>query len=140
MIVLDASVAAKWLFSESQTEIANSLFESSELFAAPGLIRMEVADAVVRRFRTGQLDQQAARRTCDSWNLLLDNRFVTLLPDHDLFASAQSLAFQCKHTIADCLYLAAASALQCKLITADRDFCERAKAVYEPVELLGQIA
>jgi predicted nucleic acid-binding protein len=140
MIVLDASVAVKWLCSEVQTEIANDLLETSEQFAAPALIRMEVADAVVRRFRTGQVAEEAAKQICDKWHLLLDARFVALLPDQELFASAQQLAFQCKHTIADCLYLAAAKSLRCKLITADRDFWQRAKAVYEPSELLAHDA
>jgi len=49
---------------------------------------------------------------------------------------AVELAMSLKHTLQDCLYLAAAQQLKARLVTADRPFFERAKVAFQQIEML----
>jgi predicted nucleic acid-binding protein len=48
MIVVDASVAAKWFLPEKGSSAALALQEGPSQLAAPDLIRMEVAAAITK--------------------------------------------------------------------------------------------
>ena len=45
LVVVDACVAAKWLFSERDTAAANELLFAELRFGAPSIIRVEVPGA-----------------------------------------------------------------------------------------------
>lgn len=136
MMVLDASVAAKWFLPEDGTEEALELLESGPELLAPHLIRLEVAAAITRRVRMGELAAADARRRCERWFRHLEQGVLTLLPEEDLLSEALDLALGLKHTLQDCLYLAAARRNNVPLLTADRTFRERAAAAYPLVQLL----
>ena len=51
MIVIDASVAAKWYLPEKGSDAAVELQEGPDQLFAPDLIRMEVAGSITRRVR-----------------------------------------------------------------------------------------
>ncbi|KAB2958399.1 MAG: type II toxin-antitoxin system VapC family toxin [Candidatus Methylomirabilis oxygeniifera] len=138
MIVVDASVAAKWLLPEAGEQEAQALLDGEERLAAPETIRIEVAGAVIKRYRTGTMDETDARSRCEFWQSLIDNR-LHLLPVEGLFDQAMGLAFQLKHGLPDCLYLAAAGNIGAGLITADRTLFERGKAVHDRIQLLAGI-
>lgn len=140
LIVVDASVAAKWVLTEPQTGAALELLGGGFRCAAPSIIRVEVGGAVVRRLRTGAMGAQDARAACDDWRDLVGDGFVRLISTHELYDAAVELAFQTRHALPDCLYLAAARRLECRLITADRTLLDRGKAVHERIELLAAAA
>ena len=140
LVVVDACVAAKWLFSERDTAAANELLFAELRFGAPSIIRVEVAGAALRKFRLGAVDEASARNACERWESVLSERFVQLVSNDELHEAAVALAFRIQHTLVDCLYLAAAQILDCRLITADRPFFERAGTLYPRIELLRQAA
>lgn len=138
MIVVDASIAAKWYLNESGSEEAAHVLTSGAALLAPALIRIEVTGAIIRRFREGKLSLSRAREACALWEDDLAAGAIRLVPDDALLERARELAFQIRHTIQDCLYLAAAvEARGARLVTADPTFHTRATARFPVVDLLS---
>src|SRR5438876_12157295 len=131
MIVVDASIAAKWYLHEAGSDVAATLLTSTAVLIAPVLIRVEVTGAVLRRYREGKLSLERAREACDLWDADLAGGALRLVPDETLILPARSIAFQIRHAIQDCLYLAAAvEAGRARLVTADPTFHARAVAAF----------
>ena len=137
MIVVDASVAVKWFIPEAGEEAAAKLLGGKPRLVAPVLIRLEVTGAIIRRYREGHISEKRAREGRHAWEAMLENRVVRLVPDADLFEDAVHMAFLAKHTLADCLYLAAAKEFGAPVITADGPMRDRGTRVYKNIRLLG---
>jgi predicted nucleic acid-binding protein len=136
MIVLDASVAAKTYLEEAGTDAATELIAGSTKLLAPELIRMEVAGALCRRVRRGELQADEAEVRSQHWLAELDKGLFTLTPDRELLPEAVALSTKLKHPLPDCLYLAVAIRAHAPLITADRTFHDRARPLYKKISLL----
>ncbi|MGH7242368.1 MAG: type II toxin-antitoxin system VapC family toxin [Phycisphaerales bacterium] len=136
MIVVDASVAVKWLFDETNSESALSLLDQSSRLIAPSIIRLEVAGAVLWRFRDGRISYDAARAACDTWDDMLKRGILDLVPIEDVYPRAVDLALRVKHTIPDCLYVIAAQDHEATVITADQPMHERCSPAYSRISLL----
>ena len=67
MIVLDASVAVKAYFEEAGSEEATALLTGQERLRATELIRIEVAAALCRRVRKGELAAEEAKVRSGHW-------------------------------------------------------------------------
>jgi predicted nucleic acid-binding protein len=141
MIVLDANVAAKWLLPEKGTEAALALQEGPDQLFAPALIRLEVAGSITRRLRTekakDRLTPEDALGRCERWFRILDEATLSLIPESELLEQAVKLSIEIKHSLHDCMYLAAAKGLGARLITADRRFYDIASPAYGHVEMLA---
>ncbi len=136
MIVVDASIAAKWYLHEPGSAEAASLLTSAAILIAPALIRVEVNGAILRRYREGKLSLERAKEACGLWDADLANGALRLMADVDLIAPARDIAFQIRHTIQDCLYLAAAiESGSARLVTADCTFHTRAVSTFPFVDL-----
>ena len=60
IVVLDASVAVKWYVREQGSDQAVQLLDREDLhFVAPDLFRAEIANALLRQNRSGQLSEAA---------------------------------------------------------------------------------
>lgn len=141
LFVIDASVAAKWVLAEADTSAANELLLSDRhRLLAPASIRVEVAGAILRQYRTDRLTRDLARAACDRWDALVEDAFVRVLPIDGLYDTAVDLAFQARHALPDCFYLAAAQQLGATLVTADRTLFERGQQVHDRVRLLAKAA
>ena|SRR5579871_2370866 len=138
MIVLDASVAAKWLLPEAGSQEAAALQEGPDEMFGPDLIRMEVAAAITRRVRDEKkpIPATEAILRCARWFRLLDQATICLLPECELIDEAIQLSANLPHALQDCFYLTAAMRLDAALITADRRFHDRAKPFYKKISLL----
>jgi predicted nucleic acid-binding protein len=136
MIVVDASVAAKWLLPEPGQAEAEALLRDASALLAPAIIRVEVASAVTRRARLGSMPTDEVHRHYSNWSGLLRDGAVVLLPDEELLDQAVEWSIRIKHSLPDCLYLAAAQRHRVPLITADRKFHERAIASYPEIRML----
>jgi predicted nucleic acid-binding protein len=140
MIVVDASVVAKWLLPENGSETAIALEEGPDELFAPSLIHLEVAGAITRRVRAekakDRLRPDDALNRCGRWFRLLDQAALALIPEAELIDHAVKLSVEIKHTLPDCMYLAAASKLGARLVTADRRFFENASPGYKHMEML----
>ena len=116
--VVDASVAVKWLVVEEDTDVAQELATSSHELHAPRLMASEVANALWRKARTGEIERPAA-------GVLLAN--VPEMPvrwgaDETVSADAVRLALAFDRPIYDCVYLALAHRVGAVMLTADRRF------------------
>lgn len=114
MLVIDASVAAKWLVPEPDSHMAALALD--EMLAAPDLLFAEVGNILWKKQQRGELDGEAARAGA---------RFLLQVPIdvHDsaaLMEDALALALSLQHPVYDCLYLALARRLDTTLLTADR--------------------
>ncbi|MFO0835813.1 MAG: type II toxin-antitoxin system VapC family toxin [Phycisphaerales bacterium] len=141
ILIVDASVAAKWVLTEPETAVALELLHGPHALAAPEHLRWEVASAITRRFRLGELSEEPARIVCHEWDAILSDGLVRLVPiDESSYHMAVDLAFRTRHALLDCFYLAAARLLGATLVTADRTLYERAQGVHERVTLLAKAA
>jgi predicted nucleic acid-binding protein len=138
MIVIDANVAAKWLLPEPGSEAAIELQEGPHQLFAPDLIRLEVAAALTRRVRADKdsLPAEEVLGRYRKWLGLLDQAVITLIPESELLDHAAQLSTRIKHSLQDCMYLAAAQTLNVPIITADEPFEKRAKTFYKRISLL----
>jgi len=137
LIVVDASVAVKWFVPEPGSEAAERVLAGSEKLLAPALIRVEVAAAITRKLRLGELDSGSVERACRLWFVALARGVVTLSPDEADLESAITIAIEMNHPLQDCLYLALARRAGAALLTADEKFTRRAARAYGNVRHLG---
>lgn len=141
MIVLDASVLAKFFIEEPDSAAAAEILDSDQggLFA-PGIARIEVANAIIRHMREDKLSKPAAEAACSAWEEMLRDGVVQLRPDADLIEEAIRLAIDVRHTVPDCLYLALAIELNATLITTDEPLYKRGRKVHGAIKQLGKAA
>ena len=116
--VVDASVAVKWLVAEEDANVARELATSGHDLHAPRLMASEVANALWRKARTGEMERRAA-------GVLLVNLPdipVRWNDDEIVGADAVRLALALDHPVYDCIYLALAHRIGATVVTADRRF------------------
>jgi predicted nucleic acid-binding protein len=107
-------------------------------WGANQILRLEVAAAIARRVRAEKdpLPAEEAVRRYKKWLGLLDQSVITLIPESELLDQAVKLAVEIKHSLQDCMYLAAAAGLDAPLVTADEPFHKRATRFYKRISLL----
>ena len=116
--VVDASVAVKWLVVEEDADLARDLAASGQDLHAPRLMASEVANALWRKARLGEIEPGDA-------GALLAN--VPDMPvrwgtDEIVSADAMRLALALDRPIYDCVYLALAHRIGAVMLTADLRF------------------
>jgi predicted nucleic acid-binding protein len=121
-LVVDASVALKWVLAEPGQDAADALLD--EDLIAPSLWLLEAANALWRRSLRGELSAGEAEERLSE----LFNAPVTSIPIEDDLAMAAALARRLGHPVYDCLYLALAVREQTQVVTADRRFWTIAQA------------
>ena len=119
-LVLDASVAVKWVIPENDTpkalSLRNDLGNQVHEAIAPDTFPVEVAHALTRAERKGILQQREAI-------IKLADVLTTALHLHHsipLLARAVEISSQARIGVYDCLYLALAERELCDLVTADQ--------------------
>lgn len=134
MIIVDASVAVKWVVPEDGTDEALDL-QRQEL-AAPAMWIVECANVLWRHVKLGEMsDLEAAE-----WLARLREARVGEIAISDLLSDAFLLANQLGHPIYDCLYLAAAIREDTYVVTADARFSKAVSSdpkLKKRVRLLG---
>jgi predicted nucleic acid-binding protein len=121
-LIVDASVAVKWLVDEEHGAEAIALLDR-DLLIAPDLLPTEVRNALLARVRHGFE--------------------VALAPTGTLLGRAFELGLSLAHPIYDCVYLALALERELTLVTADRRLARiapRIRGLGGRVELLRQPA
>jgi predicted nucleic acid-binding protein len=112
-LVIDASVAIKWVIEEHGTREAIAL-RRHRLFA-PELLVAECANVLWKKTRRNELTLDEARLAAR----LLQRADIELAPMRALLEPATELAIAMDHPAYDCAYLALAESLTCDLVTAD---------------------
>jgi predicted nucleic acid-binding protein len=126
-LIVDASVAAKWLVDEEHGAEAIALFDR-DLLIAPDLLPTEVRNALLARVRRGLNSPDKARRA----EAAVDSFEVALAPTGTLLGRAFELGLSLAHPIYDCVYLALALERELTLVTADRRLARIAPAHSKP--------
>jgi predicted nucleic acid-binding protein len=121
MLVIDASIAFKWIVPEPDSEAADALIAGGETLIAPDLIRTEVANAGWKATRRGDMTAEQLRLSIEWLPQLLD-QLHTVAP---LLARAVAIACRLDHPVYDCVYLALAERVSSPLVTVDERLCRR---------------
>ena len=138
-VVVDASVAVKWLvneiYSEQALALARSWARSNIQPTAPYLMPIEVANALYRRVLRGELSAQAAAMLIDG---LLDSG-MDLREPIGLHTRAIEIAAQLgQDAVYDAHYLSLAELMNCEFWTADERFYHAARAEFRFIRCLGE--
>lgn len=125
--IVDASVFAKWYLADEQlVDQAMALLElyetGAEVLMCPHFARYELANAVTRAARAGRISgDDASTAMSDFAELAIADEIDT----EDRISAAASLANEFRISFYDALYLALAQEMDARLVTADRELCER---------------
>lgn len=121
-LVVDASVALKWVLVEPDSALAESVLFSP--LVAPDWWRVEVANGLWKALDRGEIDLDEARAGLA--------RFADVAVETEdasgLLDEAMILAARLEHAVYDCLYLALAIRRGTRLVTADRKFLKALRA------------
>lgn len=128
-VVVDASLAFKWLVEEENSDVAHSILQVWDRqgigLAAPHLMPFEVTNALHRRVVRSELAVDVAAELMQD----LMSLGVVLHETPELHGQALKLASQLQQGAAyDAHYIALAENLGCELWTADRRFHRAAEA------------
>ncbi|WP_237217085.1 type II toxin-antitoxin system VapC family toxin [Falsiroseomonas oryziterrae] len=111
--VVDASVAAKWVLPEADSEAAARV--SGARLVAPELLDIECASILWKAARRGEIGRDEALLRYET----LRDAPVERMPNAALLPLAVAHALELAHPVYGCLYIAAAELTGFPLITAD---------------------
>ena len=120
ILVIDASVAVKWVVQEPGTPEALALRKAN--LTAPDLLVPECANILWKKHRLGQLTAGEARAAAQ----LLERADIELAPMRAHLHAATALAIELDHPGYDCLYIALALEKGCAFATADQRLLRKA--------------
>jgi predicted nucleic acid-binding protein len=136
VLVVDASVAAKWFLPEADAKTALRLLDGRRRLAAPDLIYCEVGNIIWKHRSRDVLSEDEASQ-------MVEDFLAMPLEIHDnasLLASALEIATAAKRTVYDSSYLALAIELDTAVVTADERWVNAVKGgpFARYVRLLGR--
>ena len=117
-LVVDASVAIKWLIPEEGSELALSILEQGFSLAAPDLLLSEIGNVLWKKSRGGKILPEATLILLSEFQRLS----IRLIPSEQIAPIALGIAQRCDRSYYDSLYLALAETLEVPLVTADQKF------------------
>ena len=119
-LVVDASIAVKWVVEEDFTKEALALRQKAKLIA-PELLVAECANILWKKVQRKELLKEEALLAAR----LLQGAEIELLSTRFLFEAATQMSIEINHPAYDCLYLALAVAKDCEFVTADERFLRK---------------
>ena len=125
MIVVDASIATKWIFKEESFELAELILqnhlENKEKIIVPNLLFIEVSNVLATKSSTTLPQIEKDLRFLFKTNLEVRN----MTPDEIILAS--KLAKKYKTSVYDMLYAVVANKHKTILYTSDANFIKKTK-------------
>jgi predicted nucleic acid-binding protein len=118
IVVVDASVAAKWFISEDNADEALLLLGKPFDLHAPDLLYLEFDNILCKLIRRGLLSEEEGFDMRDRIQAFPIQPYSS----QSLQENAFEIAIENKCSIYDCLYLALAELLGGYMVTADRKF------------------
>lgn len=125
MVVIDASVAFKWLVYEEAvlTEIAQTLLsqflQGKERLIAPDILLYELANILASK---AALSSTKVRK---SWDQFTIYKLPVVAPTEDFIKKSINFSKKYNVSVYDASYAVLAKEKGCKLITADKKFAEK---------------
>jgi predicted nucleic acid-binding protein len=123
-LVVDASVALKWVLPEDDSELADGLFDRGITLCAPAFMFVELANALWFQMRAGKLNAAEAAGCLSN----LREAALQLWDGEEPLPSTLELAHRLDHAVHACAYPALALHLDGAYVTADRGFWQKASA------------
>jgi len=123
-LVVDASVATKWLVPENLSQEALAILGSDAELVAPDLLPIEVGNVLWKKVRSANLTADQAVERFEG----LRKMGLRMVPTDSIQTQALRLAVETSRTVYDALYLALAIAEDCTLVTADERFVNALRA------------
>jgi predicted nucleic acid-binding protein len=120
-IVVDASVALKWVIEEDGSELARRLVVEETLLA-PDLLFIECANVLWVKAKRGLISSEVARLALSA----IEATPIRAIPVQPLAAAALAIALELAQSAYDSLYLAVAMAERATFVTADMSFARAA--------------
>lgn len=123
MLVVDASVAVKFVAPEPDSALAETLITAPDPLVAPDWMLVEVAHALRRK----QVEEGLGRAEAAAGLATIADFFDDLPASRDLIAGAYQLSVRLEHAVYDCVYLELALREHSVLVTADNKFVNAAR-------------
>lgn len=127
-IVVDASVAVKWVVKEEGSDVALRLPEFFQP-VVPDLMFAECANILWKKFGRGFLTEVEALDAAH----LLEATELDVRPLQSLAFQATTLSLQLNNAAYDCFYLALAQQERCSFVTEDKSFRDKVRQ-HVPIE------
>ena len=124
-VVVDASIALKWVLPEAGSASAAALRAADSALIAPTLVMAEIGNALWKKTMRKEIDRHEA---VSALRLALSH-FAEFFPLDDLRETALELAIALRQPIYDCFYVALAQRERCALVTADPRLLNAAEGV-----------
>jgi len=125
MIVIDASVAFKWLADEDPLstakarEVLATLLEGTDQAWAPDILLYEIANILSCKTNLEIKD------ITDAWNRFISYPIKFLNPDSTFINKCLQLSIKHKITIYDASYILLAQEKQCQFVTSDKKLTDK---------------
>jgi predicted nucleic acid-binding protein len=136
-LVVDCSVAAKWVLHEAGHIRALDLLQEERAgkvaLIAPDLLLAEFASLIAKRTRRKQISLDLAEHSFR----LMQQSAPMLFATQPLLEAALKLALDHQLSLWDCVYLALAIAVGCPMITADRRLFRSGVSRHPAIRLLN---
>ncbi len=114
-LVIDASVAAKWIKPEVHSAYAEQVLQGPYTLLAPDLLWSEVGNILWKPVQRQEITSTEAR---EGLRTLL--RYpLTVIPGRVLITTALEIVLEYQQTVYDAFYAALATTRDCQLMTAD---------------------
>lgn len=120
MIIVDTTIAVKWVVDEVGRQAALTLLERSDELIAPDFMLAEAAHVLRRKVRVNEITSAQMREGIS----FIKDAIVTFLPTTSLVEDAAIPSEELDHSPYDCCFLASALG-RGVLITADEAFAEK---------------
>lgn len=118
-LVVDSSVAVKWLVPEQHSDAAVAIYRRYRL-VAPDLLMAECVDVLWKKVARREIELDEARLAAR----ILAHAEIELVSMRTLVQASVALAVTLEHPAYDCAYLALAAARNCRFVTADARLAE----------------
>lgn len=130
--VVDTSVVLAWYVVEQGSPAAVEYLATS--LVAPGLMWLELANALWKKVRRGEIDGLQAAIALDEATAA-----VTRIDERALATRALEIGCELDHPVYDCVFLASAEVMETRLVTADQRFAKvcRGSRYQAMLEVLG---
>lgn len=119
-LVIDASIAVKWVVGEEGAEAAAAIRHGAR-FVAPDLLLPECANILWKKAQRSELSKDEALLAAR----LLMVADIELVSARALLEPATRIAIELQHPAYDCVYLALAESRGCRMVTADERWLRR---------------
>ena len=128
MIVLDSSVALKWIFADEEgaehaLRVRVEHISGKNEIAVPSLFFYEIANVLATKVKL------SAEEALEAFGLISAFEFNVHELESPEYQEAMTLAMKLRVSVYDASYHLLASRLGCRFLTADRKFWEKVKGL-----------